>query len=254
MLSKITPLILTYNEEPNIERTLARLTWADRIVVVDSFSADGTADILKRFPRVEVLQRRFDDHTSQWNFGLDQIRTEWVLTLDADYALTEELIEEMKALTPDGVDAFLASFKYSVFGIRLRASLYPPRPVLFRTRRCRYYQDGHTQKLKMSGTPGRLSAFIEHDDRKPLFHWLAAQDRYALLEVEKLAAAGSKDLPLQDRLRKMILPAPFLVFFYTLLIKGMLWEGWPGWYYVFQRTVAEMVLSLRLIEAKLKID
>ena len=46
-------------------------------------------------------------------------------------------------------------------------------------------------------------------------------------------------------------PAPFLVFFYTLFVKGLILDGWPGWYYVLQRTLAETVLSLRLMEARL---
>src|SRR6266581_2185529 len=129
MLSQITPLILTYNEAPNIERTLSRLAWAARIVVVDSFSTDETCDIVRRFPQAEIVQRKFDEHTTQWNFGLVQIKTEWALSLDADYVLSDELVTELKSLTPvEGVNAYFASFKYCVHGRRLRASLYPPRP------------------------------------------------------------------------------------------------------------------------------
>ena len=57
-LSTITPLILTYNEAPNIDRTLASLTWASRIVVIDSQSTDATLAILSRYPQVEVLDRK----------------------------------------------------------------------------------------------------------------------------------------------------------------------------------------------------
>ena len=60
-----------------------------------------------------------------------------------------------------------------------------------------------------------------------------------------------KKLKLADRLRRWIVPAPLLVFFYTRLVKGLIFDGWRGWYYVLQRTLAEIVLSLRFIEAKL---
>jgi hypothetical protein len=56
----------------------------------------------------------------------------------------------------------------------------------------------------------------------------------------------------QDRIRRQIIFAPALIFFYTLFGKGLIFDGWPGWYYVFQRTLAEVLLSLRLIEQKLK--
>src|SRR5262245_57557734 len=149
MTAQITPLILTFNEAPNIGRVLARLTWAQRIVVVDSFSTDETEAICRRMPQVEFVQRKFDDHTTQWNFGLNQIRTEWVLTLDADYVLSETLVTELGGWQPDSATvAAFANFRYCVFGRPLRASLYPARAVLSRIAKCRYVNDGHTQLLQ----------------------------------------------------------------------------------------------------------
>ena len=249
---EITPLVLTYNEAPNIERTLSRLTWASRIVVVDSFSTDETEAICRRDPRVEFIQRKFEDHTTQWNFGLAQIKTEWVLTLDADYVLSDGFLNELRNWNPAaGLNAYFASFKYCVHGRQLRGSLYPPRAVLLRHARGRYVSDGHTQKLKIEGASGNLSSYIDHDDRKSLSQWLQAQDRYAVLEVTKLLASDPSRLRFQDRLRRKIVLAPLLVFFYTLLGKGLVLDGWPGWYYVLQRTLAEIILSLRLVEARL---
>ena len=87
MLEQITPLILTYNEAPNIGRTLENLSWARDVVVVDSFSDDETLEIAASFPNVRVVQRVFDSHRNQWEFGLreTEIQTPWVLALDADY-------------------------------------------------------------------------------------------------------------------------------------------------------------------------
>src|SRR2546421_3860457 len=103
ILEQVTPLILTYNEAPNIARTLEQLQWARDIVVVDSFSEDNTVEIVSRFPQARVFQRKFDTHGNQWNFGLKEtgICSEWVLALDADYLLTPELVEELKALKPE---------------------------------------------------------------------------------------------------------------------------------------------------------
>src|SRR5215216_552975 len=103
MLDQITPLVLTYNEAPNIARALGALSWARDIVVVDSFSDDDTVAIAKSFPRVRVFQRAFDSHRNQWDFGLKEtgISTPWVLALDADYVVSDELIDELKKLQPD---------------------------------------------------------------------------------------------------------------------------------------------------------
>jgi len=253
MRDDITPLVLAFNEAPNIGRTLERLHWAARVVVVDSGSTDGTEALCRRFANVDFLSRPFDDHASQWNFGLDQVRTPWVLTLDADYVLGDELIAEFSRWAPTpGVEAYLAEFKYCVAGRRLAASLYPPREVLFNPRALRYVTDGHTQRLHGTGPAGRLAGRIGHDDRKPLSRWLAAQDRYASLEAAKLLSADPASLATVDRLRRLIVPAPILVACYALVVRGALFDGWPGWFYAMQRGLAEALLSLRLIEARLK--
>ncbi len=254
MPAEITPLILSFNEAPNIRRTLEKLSWAREVLVIDSYSTDETLEILKSFPNVRVLQRRFDTHAAQWNYGLEQCGSEWVLALDADYVLSDGLVDELRGFEPQaGIAAYFARFRYCIYGRPLRGTLYPPRAVLFRRDQCRYDQDGHTQRLRVNGGTGWLRGFINHDDRKPLSHWLWTQDRYAQLEAQKLSTRSSQKLPIQDRVRQLVLLSPVLVFIYTLLGKGLILDGWPGWYYVFQRTLAEMILSLRLIKKKLKI-
>lgn len=284
---------------------------------MDSFSTDQTLDIINKFPQARVVQRAFDTFADQCNFGLEHIRTDWVLSLDADYVLSDKLIEELRGLTPlsaslsamasataDGgegqpalqslgdvggpalrnlVDggglpskasaaegevapslraprstlpapptAFQVRFRYCIAGHPLRASLYPPRTVLYRKTSACYKNDGHGHRVQITGPVETLNGWIDHDDRKPLDRWLHEQNRYACIEAEHLLNTPSTQLNFADRLRRKIILAPFLVFFYTLFGKGLILDGWPGWYYVFQRTIAEMLLSLRLIEQKLK--
>lgn len=252
---RITPLILTYDEAPNLRRTLERLAWAERVVVIDSFSRDQTEAIARSFPNVVFLQRSFDNHTAQWNHGVDQVETEWVLSLDADYVVTDEFRDEIGRLRPEAdVAAYYARFRYCVFGGKLRGTLYPSRAVLFRKSRCRYVQKGHTQVLEVEGRSETLQSRILHDDRKPLARWLASQQNYARLEAEKLLRASPRELSRADRLRRWIWPAAPTVFFYTLLCKGCLLDGWPGWYYVLQRTYFELLLSLELLDRRLRGD
>jgi glycosyltransferase involved in cell wall biosynthesis len=251
MLAEVTPLILTFNEAPNIDRVLQHLTWASRIVVIDSFSTDETLDILNSYPQVEVFQRHFDTHAHQWNFGLAQIQTEWVLSLDADYVVTDDLVSEIKALPVEtDIDGYYIPFKYCVFGKPLRGTLLPPRQALFRCQKAIYTDDGHTQLLKVSGKAATLDSYIYHDDRKPLSRWLWAQDRYMVLEVKKLLAAPQHELSLGDRIRKTKLLAPPVILIYCLFLKGGILDGWAGWYYAFQRVLAEILLSIHLIQTE----
>jgi glycosyltransferase involved in cell wall biosynthesis len=251
-LKTITPLILTYNEEPNIGRVLEKLTWADHIVVVDSFSTDRTLQIVRACPQAEVLQRPFDNFADQRNFGIARVQTPWVLSLDADYVLSDELIEELndtsEAFDRDG---YVVPFRYVVADKPLRGSLYPPRLALFKKEQARYVPDGHSELLMLDGGVGRLTSVIYHDDRKPLSAWLRAQDRYSALEAEKLATTPIEALGRIDRLRRKKWVAPLLTTAYCLFRKGLILDGWPGWYYTFQRTYAELLLSLKLIERDL---
>ncbi len=250
-LADITPLVLTWNEAPNLERTLARLAWAEQVVVLDSGSTDGTQDIARRFSNVRLETRPFDNHTSQWNHGVDLVRTPWVLSLDADYVLGAGFEQELADL--DGrAAAYEAAFRYLIGGQPLRASLYPPRAVLFQKSGCRYVQDGHTQLLSVQGSVKALRSMINHDDRKPLSRWIASQDKYALLEAEKLLAADPATLRVQDRLRRTGWAAVPATLIYTLVVKRTLLDGWRGWFYTLQRVLAEIMLALRLLEARLR--
>lgn len=251
MIESITPVIFTYNEAPNIRRVLERLAWAQDIVVVDSFSDDDTLQIIAGFPAVRVFQRTFDCAANQLNFALDatEIVSEWVLALDADYILSGELIQELKMLRPPvEVNGYQSRFIYSIFGTPLRACIYPPRVILFRRVSGHFLQDGHTQKLSIKGKILNLQAPVIHDDRKSFKRWLDSQRRYAEFEADKLARTSLTDLSWPDRIRKMRILAPPAILLYCLFFKGLFLDGWRGLYYSFQRMLAELFLSLRLIE------
>lgn len=247
MLDQITPLILTYNEAPNIARALSGVSWAKDIVVVDSFSDDETVDVAKSFPQVRVFQRAFDNHRNQWEFGLKEtgIKTPWVLALDADYVVSNELISELEHLRPDAA-GYRANFLYCINGKRLRSGIYPPVTVLYRRDAASYVQDGHTQRVAVQGTIGELRAPMMHDDRKSLRRWFRSQARYTELEARKLLSADSAELSLADRMRRWIVVVPPVMFVYCLIVRGGVLDGWQGFYYAFQRTVAELMLSVNL--------
>lgn len=255
MLENITPLILTYNEAPNIGRTLAQLSWARDIVVVDSFSDDDTIEIVSKFPQVRVYQREFDLHANQWTFGLRAtgISSEWVLALDADYVLTDEFLVEIEGLTPSAdLRGYRAKFVYCVNGERLMSGIYPPVVALYRRGNASYRQDGHTHKLVLEGKVEDLHSPILHDDRKPLRRWLQAQSRYTKLEADKLLSSDAGSLSWTDRIRCWRVVAPAAMLVYCLVARGGVLDGWAGFYYAFQRALAELMLSLYLIDHDLR--
>ncbi|MEB3229549.1 MAG: glycosyltransferase family 2 protein, partial [Leptolyngbyaceae bacterium] len=155
-----------------------------------------------------------------------------------------------KLASSSEADGYFISFKYCVFGKPLSGNILPPRQALFRKEKARYVDDGHTQLLRVKGQSGYLKNPIYHDDCKPLSRWLWAQDRYMVLEVKKLGETPNSELGWGDRIRKTKILAPFIILIYCLILKGGVLDGWPGWYYAFQRMFAELLLSIRLIEAE----
>jgi glycosyltransferase involved in cell wall biosynthesis len=258
VLNAITPLILTFDEAPNIGRTLSKLAWAREVVIVDSKSTDATRVVAEAaHPRVRWFERTFTTHADQWNFGLGatNISTDWVLALDADFLLTDALVDELRRLQDrPGVEGHQASFVYCIQGRPLRGAAYPPVVVLFRRAAARYVQDGHTQRVHVNGSIAKLSHPIFHDDRKPLSHWLAAQTRYMRLEAEKLMQTPASELALVDRARRLMIVVPPAMFLYCWLGKGGILDGWPGFYYAMQRATAEAILSLTLLERMMTRD
>ena len=252
MLDHITPVLLTYNEAPNIARTLSHLTWARDVIVVDSGSTDDTAAILARFSNVRVFSRPFDTFANQWRYAVTDtgIATPWILRLDADYQLADELVHELRQLDPDApVSAYRIAFDYAVFSHRLRSSLYPANTILLRRGRFKVWDNGHTESWAVEGPVKTLRARVTHDDWKATDVWMSAQGRYMRRELEKLATRKSR---LRDWLRLRPPLMPFAVFLYCLFGRGLILNGRAGLFYALQRMIAEAALSLMVLEARLR--
>lgn len=257
MPTEITPVIITYNEAPNIGRALERLRWAKRVVVVDSESTDDTRSIVSSFPNAEFVVHRFQSLADQWNFAVRETGVEsgWILRLDADYMVDDDLIAEMTTLDPPGdVAAYSVNFIYAIHGRRLRASLYPTGYKLFRHGKVTFIQDGHTERPELTGRGAALNGHICHDDRKPVSRWLSSQDKYMAAEAEKLSKAEPSRLDMIDRLRKYPAISWIVVFLYCLFWKGLVLDGRAGIFYTLQRTGAEIILALNMLDRSLRRD
>jgi glycosyltransferase involved in cell wall biosynthesis len=254
-LDRVDVVILTWNEEANLARTLDALRRFPRVLVLDSGSTDGTLEIAARHANVRTVIRPFDNHASQWNHAVHEtgLTAEWTLALDADYVLPAALVDEIAALRPAAdTRGMRARFRYCIGGRGLSGSLYPPVVVLYRRENARYVQDGHTQRVQVDGAVADLQSPISHDDRKPFGAWLAAQDRYARLECELLRSMAWRSLGWRDRLRRMMWITPWLVPLYCLTVGRGLLDGRHGLLYALQRGIAEAILSVRLIESNFK--
>ncbi len=229
----VTVVILTLNEAPNIARVLEKLTAFADVCVVDSGSTDETKQICQRFSNVRFFVHPFENHQAQWQFGVECAQVIsgnvhagpalWVLTLDADYVLSDALIDEIKSLNPpETVAGYAVRFQFWIDGAPVPASLYPPRIVLFRPERAQFVMRGHTQKLLLDGAELMLQGLVYHDDRKSWQRFIANQRKYAVLEATHLRATPWNQLRIQDKIRATGVLAPWLVPIITYL------RVWPA--------------------------
>ncbi len=112
---KISALMITYNEKEHIDEVLKNLDFADEIIIVDSFSTDGTAETIKDHPKAKLIQRNFKNYTDQKSYALGQATHDWILFMDADERITDPLKSEiLKTISRPGPKAS-AYYFYRVF-------------------------------------------------------------------------------------------------------------------------------------------
>ena len=97
--NNISALLITLNEEKNIDEVLENLSFANEIIVVDSYSKDKTVQKIKKNKDVILIQREFENYTEQKGFALSQANNNWVLFLDADERIPPKLKEEILNVT-----------------------------------------------------------------------------------------------------------------------------------------------------------
>lgn len=191
-MKKFSVIILTYNEEANLERCLKSVAdWSDDIIVVDSYSTDATPAIAKKFG-ARIEQREFRNQADQFNWALDtiQIKNEWVLRLDADERLTPELAKEIAETlpgVPGDVSGFMMKRRVYFMGRWIRHGGYYPVWFLRLFRRARARSEAREMDehiVLLNGRAERLRNDFIDDNRKGLFFWTEKHNQFSTREVE----------------------------------------------------------------------
>lgn len=164
---KISALIITYNEMGYIERCLDSIQFADEIIVVDSYSTDGTYEYLLSRPDVKVIQHPFSNFTRQKSFALSQASNDWILFLDADEVVSENLQEEIKETLAAGTNHaafwFYRQFMFQKERLNFSGWQTDKNHRLFRKSKARYCDSRIVHEiLNVEGTSGYLNEKLTH--------------------------------------------------------------------------------------------
>lgn len=225
-MNRLSVLTIAFNEEHNITHSLESVRWADEIIVVDSGSTDRTVELAKQYTD-KVFTVSWQGFGATKNFALQHATADWVLWLDADERVTEELAKEIQQVIRAGNRQFAA---YNVarraffLGRWIRhCGWYPSRVTrLFRRGKGRFSEMHVHERLLIDGPVGTLRHDIVHYTDPDLYHYFSKFNRYTSLAAKDLLAAGKS-----FRLFDLLFRPPFLFLKMYILRLGFL-DGIQG--------------------------
>lgn len=232
---QISAALITFNEESNIARTLKKLTWCDEIVVVDSNSTDKTKEICTSFG-AKVYSKEFNGYGEQKQFLVEKCSFDWVLSVDADEVLTNELINEIQTefskqkLT---YKAYLLNRKHVYLGKVFKYGYLKNTPILrlFNKNFANFSDKKVHETVEYKGKKGRFKNVFYHYTASTVEQINYKKNRYATLVSEEYFKK-------RKRVNLLILLFKYpLAFIKEYFIRGNILNGYEG--YVWSTYIAE---------------
>lgn len=275
MAVRISVLVPTFNEEVNIRQCLSSVAgWASEVFVVDSFSTDATVTIARDMGAT-VIQHAFEGYAAQKNWALDTLpfSNEWLLILDADEYITEELRSEIASVIEadgTGYDGFFIKRRFIFYGKWIKhCGWYPSWHLrLFRHRLGRYEDRPVDEHVCLNGKAGRLKHDLIHRDLRDMTWWIAKHNKYATLnvqayqQIEEGVGAGRRIAPrlfgtpperrrfLKEKVWRHLPATGLLMFFYLYVFRLGFLDGEKGLQFCVMRGIFEHMKSVKRWELR----
>lgn len=251
-MSKITAIIPTFNEEIHIDDAIQSVQFADEIIIIDSFSTDNTVKIAKKH-NVVLIQRIFDDYSSQKNFAIDKATHNWICILDADERISIALKKEIlkKVSSEETNESAFWIYRSNIFmNKEIKYSGWQNDKVirLFKKDSCRYNGQLVHEEIYTKEKIGFLKNKIVHNTYKSFDIFISKKNDYATLQALELNKKNIK-----PNLYHFILK-PIIRFNRHYFFRGGVFDGVPGLVisYVAMYTVFIRYLKLWLLIKKMK--
>jgi glycosyltransferase involved in cell wall biosynthesis len=225
---QVSAVMITFNEAVNLKRTITQLSWCDEVIVVDSFSTDGTDRIAKDL-HCRLVRRSFESYSDQKSFAISLAKHDWVLCLDADEYLTSELIREIKQELQqiENIQAFAFPSNLVFRKQRFRFGRESKRLVvkLFNRKACQMSDDRVHEKIIVYGRTKNLKSPLLHYSYRDITQYFNKFDRYTEWGAEKYFLKGKrKSIPV------ILVSIPYYFLRYYLKDRNI-FNGMNGFYW-----------------------
>jgi len=223
-MNKVSAIIITKNEEANIARCIESLSWCNEIIVVDSGSTDRTKDIVLKYTD-NFFEEIWQGFGKQKNIALSKAKFDWVISLDADEYVSEELkLEIQDSLKNNQFDGFLIPRKSNYLGKFINYSGWYPDYVLRIGKRdsILFSDDFVHEKMIINGSVSKLSSDLIHYPYKSISHHFEKINLYSELSSQKIFESGRRYCWLR------VFTAPIFAFVRAYIFKLGFLDGWRG--------------------------
>jgi glycosyltransferase involved in cell wall biosynthesis len=251
MKNGVTVIVLTLNEAPNISYCLKNVIgWANEIIILDSYSTDSTVAIAESLG-AKVYFRIFDNYAKQRNYAINElpIDNNWILFLDADEWLTEELKEEIhNTIAETDYDGFFIKRRFYFLNKWIKYGGYYPswNLRLFRKGIANVSREIN-EHVEIKGRVGKLKYDMVDENHKGLSFWLSKHIQYAQLEAQQFSTLNDLKIKfwgnpverknwIRHKIWNKIMPPivrPFIYFFYTYFLRFGFLDGRVGFIFHF---------------------
>jgi glycosyltransferase involved in cell wall biosynthesis len=246
---KVSAVIITYNEELNIRRTLSQLYWCDEIVIIDSYSTDNTIAICQDFG-CKIFYRTFEGYGAQKCFAVSKANHDWVLCIDADEVLSGDLIHEI--LNTLNYNTGFAGYAFRMNLVFLdKEFLYGKESGryftrLFNKRLGGFTKDKVHESISIDGRVKKLPGIIKHYSYTSLHQYMEKFNRYSTYAAEIAFQKGKN-----KSLLVMLFALPYYFARYYLLERNFM-NGVKGFYWSVLCTYYHFTKYAKLRELHLK--
>lgn len=233
---KVSAVIITYNEEQIIEKTLSQLHWCDEIIVVDSYSTDNTIRICEAYG-CKIFSRHFDGYGPQKQFAISRATNDWILCIDADEVMTDGLVQEIMNLKENDTQHAGFSFRMNMVFLN-KEFLYGKESGRYFLRLFNRQKGGMTgdkvhEGIQVNGSVKKLEHIVHHYSYHSVFQYLEKFNRYSTYSADMAFRKGKHKSVLV-----MLLAFPFNFTKYYLLernflngVKGFYWSAFSTFYH-----------------------